>query len=232
MCCLVVTPVCCVVRRRLTCCWVLCHQDQGRKVGFSSDITDIGKDFRLRRHDTPHYLKNKRIKEDESEERIVQDIVAQAAAAAGKVDSSVCSDTEVLKFPFAWISWLACRQSLLLTCPEFFAMFGMNVFGNELSFETAWKIGQCFVISWLKRSLTVPECRPRWLRMEFLFSSVFVIRRCAIMIVSVSRATPVIVLRLTPVASLCKGIFRYGGRSVGKFMTSHCSLPFTTPLFF
>ncbi|XP_041361778.1 protein scribble homolog [Gigantopelta aegis] len=55
-----------------------------RKVGFADDLEDdADKDHRLRRRDTPHYLKNKRINlnsSPEDAEQKVREILAQAAA--------------------------------------------------------------------------------------------------------------------------------------------------------
>lgn len=66
-----------------------------RKVGFADDIEEQPeKDHRLRRRDTPHYLKNKRINLNSSKEdaeQKVREILAQAAAQKDKaaVDSDL-----------------------------------------------------------------------------------------------------------------------------------------------
>uniref|UniRef100_A0A0B7BHM9 PDZ domain-containing protein n=1 Tax=Arion vulgaris TaxID=1028688 RepID=A0A0B7BHM9_9EUPU len=49
-----------------------------RKVGFVPDVDKLSKDHRLRRRDTPHYLKNKRVKEEDAEQKVLE-ILAQAA---------------------------------------------------------------------------------------------------------------------------------------------------------
>lgn len=52
-----------------------------RKVGFVPEIDDEpDKDHRLRRRDTPHYLKNKRVNKEDDAEQKVREILAQAAA--------------------------------------------------------------------------------------------------------------------------------------------------------
>ncbi|XP_025089004.1 protein scribble homolog isoform X6 [Pomacea canaliculata] len=56
-------------------------QSRDRKVGFVPEIDDEpDKDHRLRRRDTPHYLKNKRVNKEEDAEQKVREILAQAAA--------------------------------------------------------------------------------------------------------------------------------------------------------
>lgn len=60
-------------------------------MGFSPDVEEQAeKDHRLRRRDTPHHLKNKRINlsGDKDDAKKVQEILAQAAAAK---DTSVCA---------------------------------------------------------------------------------------------------------------------------------------------
>ena len=55
-------------------------QSRERKVGFVADVEGgVDKDHRLRRRDTPHYLKNKRVNKEEDADR-VREILAQAAA--------------------------------------------------------------------------------------------------------------------------------------------------------
>lgn len=49
-----------------------------RKVGFDPAVKEMNKDYRLRRRDTPHYLKNKRVKEEDAEQKVLE-ILAQAA---------------------------------------------------------------------------------------------------------------------------------------------------------
>ncbi|BFZ20895.1 hypothetical protein BsWGS_23932 [Bradybaena similaris] len=50
-----------------------------RKVGFAPDSEKLSEDHKLRRRDTPHYLKNKRVnKEDDAEQKVLE-ILAQAA---------------------------------------------------------------------------------------------------------------------------------------------------------
>jgi hypothetical protein len=52
-----------------------------RKVGFVPEIDEEpDKDHRLRRRDTPHYLKNKRVNKEEDAEQKVREILAQHAA--------------------------------------------------------------------------------------------------------------------------------------------------------
>ncbi|XP_070209398.1 protein scribble homolog isoform X4 [Littorina saxatilis] len=52
-----------------------------RKVGFVPELEEEpDKDHRLRRRDTPHYLKNKRVNKEEDAEQRVREILAQAAA--------------------------------------------------------------------------------------------------------------------------------------------------------
>ncbi|KAK7489162.1 hypothetical protein BaRGS_00019540, partial [Batillaria attramentaria] len=56
-------------------------QMRDRKVGFVPEIDDEpDKDHRLRRRDTPHYLKNKRVNKEDDAEQKVREILAQAAA--------------------------------------------------------------------------------------------------------------------------------------------------------
>ena len=51
-----------------------------RKVGFAPEVDEeSSKDHRLRRRDTPHYLKNKRVHKEEDAEQKVLEILAQAA---------------------------------------------------------------------------------------------------------------------------------------------------------
>ncbi|XP_076438014.1 protein scribble homolog isoform X5 [Babylonia areolata] len=55
--------------------------ERERKVGFVPEIDEEpDKDHRLRRRDTPHYLKNKRVNKEEDAEQKVREILAQAAA--------------------------------------------------------------------------------------------------------------------------------------------------------
>ncbi|CAG5126325.1 unnamed protein product, partial [Candidula unifasciata] len=50
-----------------------------RKVGFAPDSEKLSEDHKLRRRDTPHYLKNKRVNKEEDAEQKVLEILAQAA---------------------------------------------------------------------------------------------------------------------------------------------------------
>ena len=55
-------------------------QARDRKVGFVPEIDEEpDKDYRLRRRDTPHYLKNKRVNKEEDAAQKVREILAQAA---------------------------------------------------------------------------------------------------------------------------------------------------------
>ncbi|XP_059150020.1 protein scribble homolog isoform X4 [Physella acuta] len=50
-----------------------------KKVEFAPEVEEESKDHRLRRRDTPHYLKNKRVNKDDESEQKVLEILAQAA---------------------------------------------------------------------------------------------------------------------------------------------------------
>ncbi|CAL1532219.1 unnamed protein product [Lymnaea stagnalis] len=68
-----------------------------RKVEFAPDVDeDMSKDHRLRRRDTPHYLKNKRVnKEDDAEQKVLE-ILAQAAK---QRESAAMSPIVKVSFP-------------------------------------------------------------------------------------------------------------------------------------
>ncbi|GFS11251.1 protein lap4 [Elysia marginata] len=56
------------------------NPQRDRKVGFAPEVDEeSSKDHRLRRRDTPHYLKNKRVHKEEDAEQKVLEILAQAA---------------------------------------------------------------------------------------------------------------------------------------------------------
>lgn len=93
-------------------------QSRDRKVGFVPEIDDEpDKDHRLRRRDTPHYLKNKRVNKEEDAEQKVREILAQAAA-----QKEVAAISPIVK---VWNTVLL----PYITATTFFSMF--VVIGNN-----------------------------------------------------------------------------------------------------
>ena len=66
------------------------------------------KDYKLRRRDTPHYLKNKRVNKEEDAEQKVLEILAQAAK---QRESAAMSPVVQVSGQAGWQYWQAGRQA-------------------------------------------------------------------------------------------------------------------------